>query len=151
MTGVIDISDLVLWVWSITPERMVRWRSAKSLRNRLDKGYLLMTRNYRLTSWLLCKLLKSHLGPILGCLRIIQNPNLQEVGTQRAPWTSSIWYNNCFLDIWFNDCCAAPRGTCSTTLGRALTASALLSPALLRSYRTMRWEQLWLTFKQINK
>ena len=30
----------------ITPERMVGWRSVKSLRNRLDKGYLFMTKDY---------------------------------------------------------------------------------------------------------
>ena len=31
---------------SITPERMVLWRTVKSLLNRLDKGYLLMTTNF---------------------------------------------------------------------------------------------------------
>ena len=35
--------------WPITCERMVRLRSVKSLQNRLDQGYLLMTENKKLS------------------------------------------------------------------------------------------------------
>ena len=41
-----------LWfMYSITPEWMVRWRTVKYLWNRLGEGFHMMTTNFRLTYW----------------------------------------------------------------------------------------------------
>ena len=44
---------------AITPERMVRWRTVRSLRNHLGQGYFLMTKQLEVEILLLTRMAKT--------------------------------------------------------------------------------------------
>ena len=74
MAGTVEMMGMVHMVpygllWSITLERMVRWRTVKSLWNHIDKGYLPVTKLVKTDMVVMVQIANNHWGPNFGPLR----------------------------------------------------------------------------------